>query len=148
MQVGRALGVRIERRRTDASGELRFTRGVVAVNEPANLPERGLLVIATLPRLDVDAWSNLLAPDTPPARGARPAAAGDDLHIDLVALRTDELVVQGHTVRNLTLGATRQDDGGYCGQRRVGRRDGLHRVAPGQPIRRRWGRSRRACRGW
>ncbi len=114
VQLGRALRVRIERRRADASGELRFTRGVVAVNEPANLPERGLLVIATLPRLDVDAWSALLAPDTPPASGARPAAADDELRVDLVALRTDELVVQGHTVRNLTLGATRQEDGGYA----------------------------------
>jgi uncharacterized protein (TIGR02099 family) len=114
VQLGRAFGVRIERQREDASGELRFTRGVVAVNEPANLPERGLLVIATMPRLDVDAWSDLLAPDTPPARGARPAAADDDLRVDLIALRTDELVVQGHTVRNLTLGATREVDGGYA----------------------------------
>lgn len=114
VQVGRALGIRIERRPAGANGELRLTRGVVAVNEPANLPERGLLVIAALPRLDVDAWSNLLAPDAPPARDARPAATGDDLRIDLVALRTDELIVQGHKVRNLTLGATRQDDGSYA----------------------------------
>jgi len=113
VQVGRALGLRIERRPTNANGDLRVTRGVVAVNEPANLPERGLLVIATLPRVDVDAWSSLLAPETPPA-GARPAPDGDDLTIDLVALRTEELVVQGHTVRNLTLGATRQEDGGYA----------------------------------
>jgi uncharacterized protein (TIGR02099 family) len=112
--AGRALGIRVERRRADVGGEFRLARGVIAVNEPANLPERGLLVIATLPQFDVDAWSNLLAPDTPPERGARPASAGDDLRIDLVALRTDELVFQGHKVRNLTLGATRQDDGGYA----------------------------------
>jgi uncharacterized protein YhdP len=86
---------------------------VVAVNEPANLPERGLLVIATLPRIDVDAWSALLAPEAPLA-GARPAPAGDELTIDLVALRTEELVVLGHKVRNLTLGATRQEDGSYA----------------------------------
>ena len=46
--------------------------------------------------------------------GARPPPADDDLRVDLVALRTDELVVYGHTRANLTLGATRQDDGGYA----------------------------------
>ena len=56
---------------------------------------------------------HLLAPD-PATRGPRPASADDDLRVDLVALRTDELVVQGHTVRKVTLGATRQDDGSYA----------------------------------
>jgi uncharacterized protein YhdP len=114
VQLGRALGVRLERRAADARGNLRLTRGVIAVNEPANLPDKGLLVIVSLPRFDVDAWSGLLASDAPPTRDARPVAADDDLRVDFVALRTDELVVQGHTVRNLTLGATRQEDGGYA----------------------------------
>ena len=37
--AGRVLAVRIERRRE--RGELRITRGVIALNEPANLPEAG-----------------------------------------------------------------------------------------------------------
>ena len=56
--AGRVLAVRIERRRE--KGELRITRGVIAVNEPANLPEAGILLLATVPRLDVEAWSAFL----------------------------------------------------------------------------------------
>jgi uncharacterized protein (TIGR02099 family) len=139
VQVGRSLGLRVERRPANANGDLRVTRGVVAVNEPANLPERGLLVIATLPRVDVDAWSSLLAQESALARGAGPADADDGLRVDLVALRTDELVVQGHTVRNLTLGATRQEDGSYAANvvsdgatGFVGWRPGTDQQSPGQ----------------
>ena len=49
--AGRVLAVRVERRHE--KGELRITRGVIAVNEPANLPEAGMLVLATVPRLDL-----------------------------------------------------------------------------------------------
>ncbi len=113
VQAGRAVGVRIERR-TD-KGAMRLTRGVVAVNEPANLPERGLLVIASLPRLDLDAWSELLDSEGPSPRGGPGGSGGspDDLHVDLLALRTPELIAYGHRVQNLTLGATRLPDGGY-----------------------------------
>jgi uncharacterized protein (TIGR02099 family) len=116
VQVGRALGVRIERRPMDARGEMRVTRGVIALNEPANLPESGVLVIASMPRLDLEAWTNLLSAESPPSRPGpgRPAASGEDLRVDLVALRTQELIVYGHHIRNLTLGASRQDDGGYA----------------------------------
>jgi uncharacterized protein (TIGR02099 family) len=111
VQAGRAIGVRIERRAD--KGEMRMSRGVIAVNEPANLPERGLLVIGSLPRIDVDAWTDLLNVEAMPSRGGRAGGATDDLHVDLVALRTQELIVYGHRVQNLTLGATRLPDGGY-----------------------------------
>jgi uncharacterized protein (TIGR02099 family) len=115
VQAGRSLGVRIERRLEKVEGrtELRMTRGVIALNEPANLPQHGLLVNASLPRLDLEAWTALLGGDAPPARGSRAPAGTDDLQIDLIALRTQELVVYGHRVNNLTLGATRLADGGY-----------------------------------
>lgn len=112
VQLGRILGVRVERQAD--KGEMRMTRGVVAVNEPANLPERGLLVIATVPRLDLEAWSSMLSLDAPPSRGSRASSLTDDLHVDFVALRTQELIVYGHRVQNLTLGATRLPDGGYA----------------------------------
>ncbi len=54
--AGRVLAVRLERRREQ--GEFRVTRGVIALNEPANLPESGVLVLATVPRLDIEAWSS------------------------------------------------------------------------------------------
>ena len=115
VQVGRTLGVHIERRATEPKGELTVARGVVALNEPANLPERGLLVLASLPRIDVEAWSNLLVGEPATARGGRaaPSATGEDLKVDLLAIRTDELVVFGQRVRNVTLGASLLPDGGY-----------------------------------
>ena len=55
--AGRVLAVRLERQREQA--EFRIKRGVIALNEPANLPESGVLVLATVPRLDLEAWSSL-----------------------------------------------------------------------------------------
>ena len=111
VQAGRAIAVRIERR--PERGELRILRGVIALNEPPNLPERGLLVNASMPRLDVEAWSNLLIGETTAVRPARAAAPTDELAVDLIALRTQELVIYGHHFRNVTLGATRAADGGF-----------------------------------
>ncbi len=112
--AGRVLAVRIERRRE--KGELRVTRGVIAVNEPANLPESGMLVLATVPRLDVEAWSAFLgggaaAPKVAGRRAGRIIFVGSA--IDLFAVRTPELVLMGRTFRNVTLGASRAADGGF-----------------------------------
>jgi uncharacterized protein YhdP len=104
--------VRIERRLD--RGELRITRGVIALNEPANLPERGLLIIASMPRLDLEAWSNLLGVDPAAARAGRASASPDDLSVDFIALRTSELVLYGYRFRDVTLGATRTADGSYA----------------------------------
>jgi uncharacterized protein (TIGR02099 family) len=113
VQVGRAVNVRVERRRSDG-GELGMTRGVVALYEPPNLPERGMLLIASMPRVDLEAWLNLLSSDSAQDTPARPEPAGDDLRIDFIAVRTQELVVYGHRLHNLTLGATRLTGGGYA----------------------------------
>ncbi len=106
--AGKVLAVRVERRRE--RGDQRITRGVIALNEPANLPESGMLILATVPRLDIEAWSSFFggAELTP-----KPAAAGSSPAIDLLAVRTPELVLMGRTFRNVTLGASRTPDGGF-----------------------------------
>ncbi|HKO68667.1 MAG TPA: YhdP family protein [Burkholderiaceae bacterium] len=110
--AGRVLAVRIERRRE--AGEMRLTRGVIALNEPANLPEAGLLVLATVPRLDVEAWSTFLGGgEVTPKSTAGPTAGSPGAPIDLFAIRTPELVLMGRTFRNVTLGASRAADGGF-----------------------------------
>ena len=43
MTAGRGFAVRLERRLERA--EFHITRGVIAINEAANLPESGLLVL-------------------------------------------------------------------------------------------------------
>ena len=82
---------------------------MIALNEPANLPETGVLVLATLPRLDLEAWSSFFGG---PELGSKTAVASGPA-IDLLAVRTQELVVMGRTFRNVTLGATRTPDGGF-----------------------------------
>ncbi len=105
--AGPALAVRLERRRDQ--GEYRVMRGVIALNEAANLPESGLLVLATVPRLDLEAWSSLLG-GTGSAKTS--AASSSAIQIDLLAVRTRELVLMGRSFSNVTLGATRAADGG------------------------------------
>jgi uncharacterized protein (TIGR02099 family) len=107
--AGRVLAVRLERRREQ--GEFRVTRGVIALNEPANLPESGVLVLVTVPRLDLEAWSSFLGGAEPVSKTSAAAASGPT--IDLLAVRTQELVLMGRTFRNVTLGATRIPDGGF-----------------------------------
>ncbi|HVE89703.1 MAG TPA: YhdP family protein [Burkholderiaceae bacterium] len=111
--AGKVLAVRVERRRE--RGELRITRGVIALNEPANLPESGMLVLATVPRLDIEAWSSFFGGGelTPKPAAATPAATSTSPAIDLLAVRTPELVLMGRTFRNVTLGASRTADGGF-----------------------------------
>ena len=107
--AGQALAVRVERRRE--KGELRIVRGVIALNEPANLPESGVLVLATVPRLDLEAWSAFLGSAELTSKPAAAASSGPA--IDLLAVRTPELVLMGRTFRNVTLGASRASDGGF-----------------------------------
>jgi uncharacterized protein YhdP len=109
--AGRLLGVHIERRQTDAGMQL--ARGVIALNEPANPPERGLLVLVAMPRIDVEAWADWLGIGAEPATPRAPGTTDSDMRIDHVALRTPELIVNNRSFRNVTLGATRTDAGGY-----------------------------------
>ena len=113
INAGRALAVRLERRREH--GEFHVTRGVIALNEPANLPESGVLVLATVPRLDLEAWSSLLGNTAggDAAAANATAAAGSGVQIDLLAVRTPELVLMGRSFRNVTLGASRAANGGF-----------------------------------
>jgi uncharacterized protein (TIGR02099 family) len=109
--AGRALGVQLEHRRDGDA--LRFTRGVVALGENAQMPESGLTVMANMPRIDVTAWAQWLGIELD-ARPRSPAAPHeDDIHVDRLALRTSELVVERRSFRNVTLGATRTAVGGY-----------------------------------
>jgi uncharacterized protein (TIGR02099 family) len=109
--AGRVLGVQLDHRRDGEA--LRFTRGVVALGETAQLPEAGLTVMANVPRLDVSAWAQWLGIDLD-ARPHSPAAPQeDDIQVDRVAIRTAELVIERRSFRNVTLGATRTLAGGY-----------------------------------
>lgn len=109
--AGRSLAIHMEHRREGRAN--RLVRGIVAVNEPANLPEDGMLVMVNVPRFDVEAWSAWLGIDLE-SGATRPAANGDnDFRVDHAALVTPDLVIARRSFRNVTLGATRTAGGGY-----------------------------------
>ena len=59
---------------------LKLLRGVVAINEPPNPPESGMLVNASMPRLDVEAWAAWLGLELGGSAGVH-AADSDDPQI-------------------------------------------------------------------
>ena len=107
---GRLFGLAFEHRR---EGDVaRLIRGVVAINEPPNLPESGLRVQVTAPRFDAEAWAQWLGIDLHAApASARPASSDEGIRVDYFALRTPELVVERRVFNNVTLGASRTDAG-------------------------------------
>lgn len=111
ISAGRVLAVRLERRLE--RNEYRVTRGVIALNEPANLPESGLLVLANVPRLDLEAWAALFGASAKEGSAKPPAGAAPQMQIDLLAVRTQELIAMGRSFRNVTLGASHTADGGF-----------------------------------
>jgi uncharacterized protein (TIGR02099 family) len=111
VSAGRFFGLDMEHRRE--RGVSRLVRGVVAINEPTNAPEGGMLLLINMPRLDVEAWSSWLGLDLEGTSTRSVANADQGFRIDHVALRTPELVVARRSFRNVTLGATRTENGGY-----------------------------------
>jgi uncharacterized protein (TIGR02099 family) len=109
--AGRLVGLHLERRQDGET--MRLTRGVIAVNETANLPESGMLVLISMPRFDLEAWSSWLGINLDATASPRPASTDSGFRVDHAALRTAELVIGRRTFRNVTLGATRTDAGGF-----------------------------------
>ena len=72
-----------------------------------------MLVLATVPRLDLEAWSAFLGSAGLTSKPSGGSAASSGPAIDLLAVRTPELVLMGRTFRNVTLGASRTTDGGF-----------------------------------
>ncbi len=106
------MGVHLERRRID--DRMQLERGVIALNEPANPPERGMLVLVVLPRIDVEAWADWLGIGVEPTASRAPRRPKATTCASIyIALRTPELILSNRSFRNVTLGATRTDAGGY-----------------------------------
>jgi uncharacterized protein (TIGR02099 family) len=115
-------------------GSMRVERGVISIGSPGALPEAGLLVHLTLPRLDTDRWLPLLQSAPDETAGATASATVPDL----VAAHVDELWVSGKRLNNVVLGASRAADGAWNANIEADQTSGsLHwvsgaRGAPGQ----------------
>lgn len=111
--AGPVLAARLERVRVSPEADARIVRGVIAIGEPMDLPQDGLLLVANLARVDLDQWSSFLqsqAADNKPAETA--ARATPDAMPDFVSLRARELIFSGKPIANVVLGATRMQENG------------------------------------
>ena len=112
VSAGRLFGLAFEHKRE--RDVARLVRGVVAINEPPNLPDSGLRVQVAAPRFDAEAWAQWLGIDLHAAPApAWPASSDEGFRVDYFALRTPELVVERRVFHNVTLGASRTDAGGF-----------------------------------
>jgi uncharacterized protein (TIGR02099 family) len=102
--VGTALHARFESDAARSQGSF-FNRGIVAVNRPGDLPDKGVAIDASLPLVDLDAWQKVgddleaMAAGLP---GAQPAGAFIAMP-DRIALSTKEMRLSGFSFNDLTL---------------------------------------------
>lgn len=90
----------------------RVMRGAIGINVPATLPDSGLLASANLKSLDLDAWSNfinaIVGNDQGNAGSQGASGVAQYIEPDVVAARTDELLLLGRKLNNVVVGATHQ----------------------------------------
>jgi uncharacterized protein (TIGR02099 family) len=108
--AGSLVDVQLERvADTAQDGAMRVDRGVISIGSPGALPEEGLLVHVTLPRLDTDRWLPFLQSAQDESGGG--TASG--VMPDLIAAHFDELEISGKRLNNVVLGASRAADGSW-----------------------------------
>ncbi|MDB5741981.1 MAG: hypothetical protein JWR68_296, partial [Polaromonas sp.] len=117
LTIGRVAAIHYVR---DLGGaDIRVVRGGIGVGldpgEAVPAPENGVGANIKLARVDLDAWENLLqdtsgassAAQAGAAAGADPAAVMGYLPT-LMAIRASELKLQGHSLSNVVVGASRE----------------------------------------
>ncbi|MGC1172987.1 YhdP family protein, partial [Polaromonas sp.] len=116
LSVGRLASVVYVR---DISGtEPRVLRGALAIGlqpgESSPLPDSGVAANINLATVDIDAWDKVLSVSTdagpaPPAAGSRltPASAVLSYLPTTMAIRANELLLEGRTLHNVVLGGSR-----------------------------------------
>ena len=111
LSLGRLAQVRYVR--DVSTGEARVLRGSIAVGleagESAAMPAADVAANVNLQRADLDAWSRVLGKagvNTSTAPGTGDAASG--YLPGVLALRANELTLQGYQLRRLVLGASRE----------------------------------------
>lgn len=124
------LALRIERSTPDATREQyritlgkvgqgvvirrqeQWERGVLAVGDAEpRLPEKGLAVRVSTPRIDADAWKNFLPEESNGAAGA----GGSSLVLGLVTLKTPQLHLMGRDYNQVDTSLRPRDNGWQIG---------------------------------
>ena len=100
LSLGRALNVNLLRR--TEPGQSGIERGVIAINEPANLPERGVLLAANLKSFDYSAWRRALF------FGEKSAAGG--LPVTTISAKAGVVTLWGQVLNDVQLQAALNDN--------------------------------------
>ena len=79
-------------------------RGAIAIGEPLVLPDKGVLLAASVKQVDVDFWRGLLSG----------AGDGDGLPLTSIALKAQALSIYGHTFHDIGLTASPKDGGWHA----------------------------------
>ena len=74
LAFGKEIALALERRRSD--GVLTPTRGILALDAPVTLPEKGLVIVGTTPALNLSRWQAVLD-HVPPGKSLLPLSAID-----------------------------------------------------------------------
>ena len=110
LSAGPVFQARFERRHE--GGKVRIARGGLTLNEPLRLADKGVLVAASAPRLDADAWRKALA-GNPERRGAQAEAAAGENGFPLsgLTLKAGELQMLGQRLNDVNLRAVMEEGG-------------------------------------
>ncbi|MBA3998709.1 MAG: TIGR02099 family protein [Candidatus Accumulibacter sp.] len=94
----------IRRKQPGAGGGFVPERGAIAVGRPLQLPESGVALGVSAPRVDLDFWRRALL--SPSAAKTANAGAASAPPVDAVNLKTGELILLGRRFSDVDLGAT------------------------------------------
>ena len=97
----------------DVSGaEPKVLRGAIAIGlvpgEAASMPAEGVMANVNLASANIDRWEQVLGQPVAAGPGAAAASSSSGYLPTVMAVRAREVVVQGRTLHNVTVGASRE----------------------------------------
>ena len=100
VSLGSAIGASFQRRRED--GQYVVDRGVIAVNQPAVLPDRsGVTVMGSLSYVDLDRWRSLFGGKEPEGSPPSPAFDLKIAELDFAGRRLNDVTLRAGTSGNV-----------------------------------------------
>ncbi len=104
------IQVEVERKRDPKTERMLIKRAAFGLDLPAQLPDSGFAVAVRNPKVDLDAWSPYLIPDTTKESGDQPNpdfAPDFSLLPSQITAVADEVMVAGKKLNGVVFGATR-----------------------------------------
>ena len=116
LSLGTAISARYERQKgLEKEAQWRVIRGGIGVNVPAPMPDNGLIANVSMKTLDIDAWRRALssvvsAGKSDTGQSADMLSISQYIEPEVLAARTDELVVMDRKLNNVVVGASHHEN--------------------------------------